>query len=283
MHESDYRSSYIMTGNHNERNRIITFLTDFGTADGYVAAMKGVVLEQTSSVFLVDATHDIPAQDVEAGAWAIHQYWRFYPESTIHIAVVDPGVGSDRAGLLAEADGRMFLAPDNGLLSRVFRSAGTLKVSRIRPEIHHPRGISNTFHGRDVFAYAAGQIAAGAAKPDDLADPVDSYMIPSWAAPECRPDGLHGRIIHVDRFGNLITDIAGEDLADHAGEKPFIHAGGHVIKGLSPHYAAGFKERPLALINSSGMLEIAVRNGSAREITGTGRGSPVKVVWTRQQ
>ncbi len=268
-----------MTARNRERNRIVTFLTDFGTVDGYVAAMKGVVRSQAPSVCLVDAAHDIPPQDVDAGAWAIHQYWRFYPAGTLHVAVVDPGVGSERAALLAEAEGQIFLAPDNGLLSWVFRTAETLTVGRLRPHVHRPEELSNTFHGRDVFAYTAGLLASGAAEPDELVETADSYILGSRVQPEYRPDGVHGRIVHVDRFGNLISNITKADIQDPRKAIRHIRAGDSLIAGLSTHYAEAEEGEIMALISSAGLVEISVNRGSAQNVLGLKRGDAITIQW----
>lgn len=269
-----------MTANRPQRNhRIITFLTDFGTADGYAAAMKGVVLSAAPAVVPVDVTHDIPPQDVEAGAWALHQCWRYYPAGTVHVAVVDPGVGTPRPALLAEADGQWFLAPDNGLLSWIFRTAASCRVYRLRSGVHRAEGLSNTFHGRDVFAYVAGLLAAGETRIDEVADPHDSYILGPWSQAERRRDGLIGRVVHVDRFGNLVTNIARADLGDPDKRPPHIGVGSVRMVGLSSSYAGGKPGEPLAIMNSADLLEIAVNRQSAREVLGLDRGDEVRVEW----
>jgi S-adenosylmethionine hydrolase len=261
---------------------IVTLLTDFGTADGYAAAMKGVILSMAPDATVVDAAHEIPPQDIRAGAWALSTYWRWFPEGAIHIAVVDPGVGTERDALLIVADGHFFLAPDNGLLAMVLKQSAKVQLYRLLPAVHHPRGKSATFHGRDVFAYAAGLLARGK-KLDAIAEPTCSIVMPSWAAVRAGPDGLLGEVVHVDRFGNLITNISRRQVIEHAGREAVISCNGSAPMALVETYACGEPGSVIALFGSSDVLEIAVVNGSAAQLTGWGRGAVVKVTGKAQQ
>jgi len=195
-------------------NGVVTLLSDFGLSDGYVAAMKGVLLREAPAARIVDAGHDVPPQDVRGAGWVLSQYWNWYPAGTVHIAVVDPGVGTRRMPLIATGGGHVFLAPDNGLLSWVARRSPDFRAGVVRPEVHLPSGVSATFHGRDVFAYAAGLIASGRATAADLADPVASIVVGPWVAPNRENDVIWGEIVHLDRFGNAVTNITVEDLGD---------------------------------------------------------------------
>ncbi|OGV44256.1 MAG: hypothetical protein A2X46_10475 [Lentisphaerae bacterium GWF2_57_35] len=178
-------------------------MTDFGRADSYVAEVKGVILSSAPEAQIVDACHEIPFADSMAGAWVLSQYWSFYPAGTIHVA----GVGNSRRNLLAEVDGHVFLAPDNGVLAFVLRDAKTSRVSALRGEVHRPGPVSSTFHGRDVLAWAAALLAKGDVKVSELSDPVERWISLELPLPQATSDGVVGSVVHVDRFGNLITNI----------------------------------------------------------------------------
>jgi S-adenosylmethionine hydrolase len=241
---------------------IVTLLTDFGTADGYVAEIKGVLLSQAPDVALVDVTHDVPAHDVESARLAVARYWRRFPRGTVHLAVVDPGVGGARAALAVESDGRFLLGPDNGVLSPALLAAGAQAVRLPVP----PRA-SATFHGRDVFAPAAARLALGGALADHGA-PMDDPVV--RRTPEARrlPDGgVEGVVIAIDRFGNAITNL----LTLGAGA---IEVDGRALP-LRRVYEDVEPGAPLALVGSNGLVEIAVREGSAAERLGIRRGARV--------
>jgi hypothetical protein len=241
---------------------IITLLTDFGTADGYVAEMKGVLLTAIPEATVVDVTHDIGAQDVECGRLALARYWRRFPAGTVHVAVVDPGVGSDRAALAVESDGRYLVGPDNGLLSPALLVAGARAVALPVP----PRA-APTFHGRDVFAPAAAALATGAPL-DILGAPAHEPLVRRTPEARRQPDGsIAGEVIAVDRFGNAITNL----LARGGGE---VVAAGRPLP-LRRVYADVEPGAPVALTGSHGLVEIAVRDGSAAERLGLRRGDPV--------
>jgi len=256
--------------------RTVTFLTDFGMTDAYVAAMKGVVVSLAPDANIVDASHDIPPQDVQAGAWVLGQYWRSYPRGTIHVAVVDPGVGTERAGLLVQADGHYFIAPDNGLLTWVLRQCEHVELRQILPEVHREQGLSKTFHGRDVFAHVAGLLADGAA-PKSVSKEVDSVVMPDWAFVHNEADIVMGEVVHIDHFGNLITNIARELVMDKGWPTLAIRAGMFEQIPLRQTYGEGKNGELIALFGSSDTLEIAVPRGSAAKHTGLHRGSPVVV------
>jgi len=256
---------------------IITLLTDFGLADGYVAAMKGVIVTQAPEARVVDACHAIAPQDVRAGAWVLGQYWSFYPAGTIHIAVVDPEVGTARGALLAEADGQYFLAPDNGLLFWVFRRAERMVTRKLKPAAQRPGPISSVFHGRDVFAWVAGLLAAGKVTVADVTENVPAIEWPDWAEVQIAPGRLTGQVVHIDRFGNIITGITRRQL-DETGWKKFEVVAAHVsIDGLARVYADAEEGELLAVVGSSGHLEIAMRNGSAAELLGLSGGARIVV------
>lgn len=241
---------------------IITLLTDFGTADGYVAEMKGVLLSGAPEARLVDVTHDIAPQDVEAGRLAIARYWRRYPAGTVHLAVVDPGVGTARAAIAVASDGRFLVGPDNGLLSPALLFSGAQAVA-----LPLPPGASATFHGRDVFAPAAARLAAGAPL-DALGRPFEEPIVRRTPEPRRRPDGaIEGEVITVDRFGNAVTNL----LAPRGG---VLEVAGTRLP-VRRSYGDVAPRELTALVGSNGLLEVAQRDGSAAEQLGLRRGSPV--------
>jgi S-adenosylmethionine hydrolase len=232
---------------------VITLTTDFGTTDFYVAAMKAALLRHCPDAHLIDVTHEIPAQDIVAGAFMLERAVASFDAGTIHLAVVDPGVGTNRQMLIAEVAGSTVVCPDNGLLTWTTRRHKLGKVFSLdwRPESH-----SNTFHGRDIMAPVAGQLAAGAS-PAQFGRPFES---PKLLDLDLKTDGTAGVIIHTDRYGNATTNIPAEAISNLAGE---WWVGSKNIGPLRQTYADVAAGEPIALIGSSGLLEIAVRNGSA--------------------
>ena len=243
---------------------LITLLTDFGTADSYVAEVKGVLLSQVHGAALVDITHQVPPGDVRAAQYILARVWQRFPKGTVHLAVVDPGVGTDRRVLAASMVGHFFVAPDNGLLS--FLPADTHFVSLPIPETAAP-----TFHARDVFAPAAGQLALGASLSHvghPITDPVRSPL------PAPRDDGgvVVGEVIYVDRFGTLISNIPGD--AVEPGVR--IKVADTEIGTLARTFGDVTRGALVALVGSGGTVEIAVRDGSAARLLGVGVGAEVR-------
>ncbi len=247
----------------NSRSTVaVTLLSDFGTADGYVAAMKGVIVSLAPNALIVDATHEIPPQDICAGAWALGTYWRWYPRGSIHVAVVDPGVGTEREALLVVADGRFLLAPDNGLLCFALQQAAEVQLRRLRPDVHHPAGKSATFHGRDVFAYAAGLLARGESS-DAISEPLDGLVMPSRAGVQRTAEALVGEVVHVDRFGNLITSITRRQVAELGWREAVAYCGAAHDIPVVETYGRAAPGALVAVFGSADTLEIAVVRGSA--------------------
>ncbi|MFL5561107.1 MAG: S-adenosyl-l-methionine hydroxide adenosyltransferase family protein [Gemmatimonadaceae bacterium] len=241
---------------------LVTLLTDFGTADGYVAEVKGTIMSRAPEAVIIDVAHDVPAHDVEAGRLALARYWRKFPGGTVHFAVIDPGVGSTRRPLAVESDGRFLVGPDNGLLSPALLLAGARAV-----ELPVPVGASATFHGRDVFAPAAALLAAGS-PVDALGAPVGDPEIRRTREAKRLADGLiEGSVITVDRFGNAVTNL----LAARGG----VVEVGKLRLPVLRTYADVAPGTPLALVGSSGLIEIAVRDGSAAVLLGLAREAPV--------
>lgn len=241
---------------------IVTLLTDFGTADGYVAEMKGVLLAHAPEAQLVDASHDLPPQDVESGRLALARFWRRYPPGTVHLVVVDPGVGSARRALAVESHALRLVGPDNGVLSPALLLPGARAV-----ELPVSAQASATFHGRDVFAPAAAALATGAPL-ESLGLPCDDPIVRRTPEAHRLADGgVQGEVIAVDRFGNLVTNL----IARRGGG---VEVAGRRVP-IARTYADAAPGALLALTGSSGLVEIAQRDGSASRALGLGRGAPV--------
>lgn len=250
---------------------IITLTTDFGPADHYVAAMKGVILSRVPDCRIIDATHQIKPQDVKQAALVLGQLAPYYPAGTVHVAVVDPGVGGERSILAGIFDDQVFVAPDNGVLTFVEAHCTRRELRHVRNEDWFRRPVSATFHGRDIFAPVAAMLADGA--PIAEVGPVaDRMTLLKWDPPVLLLDGsLQGAVIQVDAFGNLITNLSHAELARHPRA-----AGGMVRLGQRPigrimhHYGEVPEGRPIALLGSSDLLEISVNCGSAAKVFGVG-------------
>lgn len=244
---------------------IVTLITDFGTVDGYVGEMKGVLLSQVPDVEIVDITHDIPSQDVERARFTVARVWRRFPLGTIHVVVVDPGVGSSRAALAVGSDGRYLVGPDNGVLSPALLFAGAHCV-----ELSMPTNASSTFHGRDVFAPAAAALARGTGI-DTLGQPAEAPIVRRTPEPMRRGDGvIEGEVIIVDRFGNAVTNLIGlrGGIIEVDGRRiPVRHTYAEVEIG-----------EPVAVLGSTGFIEVAIRDGDAARELELARGSRV-VLW----
>lgn len=242
--------------------RIITLLTDFGTADGYVGEMKGVLAAAAPDCALVDIAHDLTAHDVEAGRLALARYWHRFPVGTVHVAVVDPGVGGVRAGLAVESEGRLLVGPDNGILSPAMLHQGARCVA-----LSVPVSAAPTFHGRDVFAPAAAQLAMGVAL-DALGDPYANPIVLRTPEATRTADGATlGAVIAIDRFGNIVTNL----ITRRSGT---IEIAGRTI-AIAHTYADVPTGALVALVGSSGLIEIAVRDGSAATVLRVARGEQV--------
>ncbi|RME01937.1 MAG: hypothetical protein D6812_07150, partial [Deltaproteobacteria bacterium] len=193
---------------------LVTLATDFGERDGYVGAMKGVILQRCPHAQVIDITHAIPPQNVDFGAFILRTYVPFYPAGTIHVVVVDPGVGSTRRGIVVESEGQYFVGPDNGLFSFVL-AGGKSHVFSLTNRAYFREGVSQTFHGRDIFSSVAGYLAAGT-PVTDFGPSIDHPVVLPHPVPRIEGDRIHGEVIHVDHFGNLITNISHEDIASIA-------------------------------------------------------------------
>jgi hypothetical protein len=252
---------------------VVTLTTDFGLRDPYVAEMKGVMLGLAPDVRLVDISHDVESHDVVGAALVLEAAVPFFPPGTVHLAVVDPGVGTARRGLAVAAGDATFVAPDNGLLTPILARGAWRAFELTAAELRRPH-VSRTFHGRDVFAPAAAHLACGVA-PERFGPSVDDPVLVPWPEMHAVGGAVAGAVVHVDRFGNLITSIAAEAVERVRGPAS-IHIAGRSLPLVGtyadlPRGAAG------ALIGSSNRLEVAVREGSAAAVLKARRGTPVAV------
>ena len=260
--------------------RIITLTSDFGLEDEYVGVMKGVILSREPTAVLVDLSHRIAAHDVRQGAFLLGGAWRFFPGGTIHLAVVDPGVGTARRLILLAAEGHFFLAPDNGLLSLVKAGCQGPRAWLVKRATLFRERVSTTFHGRDILAPVAASLAGGL-EPDQVGPPLEVGELLTLPDLEARPGPgqLSGRVVQVDRFGNLISNIGLAQVraifADVPPERLRVACGGVVISGLAETYGNRPDGAPLALIGSRSTLEVAVNQGRAAEELGVGVGDEI--------
>ncbi len=254
----------------------ITLLTDFGNADYFVAAMKGVILSVNPDARVVDITHAVPAQDIEAAAFTLFAAHKSFPKGTIHVAVVDPGVGSNRRALLIKAAGQFFVGPDNGILSYVCDESEP-RVFHLNEPAYFRRPVSDTFHGRDIFAPIAAWLSLGLT-PKRLGKEIDDYVRLPSLHPETNQDGvISGRVIHIDHFGNCVTNITTNELTAEliaAGFRVTIRE--HQVETFHRFFAEETNtNRAFCVWGSAGFLEIAAKNQSAAELLNVKRGDPV--------
>jgi len=249
-------------------NSIITLTTDFGLDDPFVGIMKGVILSVNPVAKIVDITHGVPAHDILAGALMLRSGYAYFPPGTIHLAVVDPGVGSQRRPLLVVGEQYAFVGPDNGLFSPIIQSDTELKVFHLVEEKYFLKPVSKTFHGRDIFAPVAASLSCGT--PPELFGPlVDDWIRLDWPSPRSTGRGrLRGTVLHVDRFGNLITNIS---LTDLPWATPVeISIGNRKIERVCESYAEAEDGELFAILGSAGLLEISIKQGSAARLLGVG-------------
>jgi hypothetical protein len=268
---------------------LVTLTTDFGLADGYVGIMHGVIRTICPGVQIVDLTHQVPPQAVSTAAYLLASAYAFFPPHAVHCVVVDPGVGTARRAVAVETPQGRFVAPDNGVLSHALARETPIRAVTLTDPRYHLSPVSHTFHGRDIFAPAAAHLAGGVPL-EELGDPVaDLIALPLPGVQYLSEKRLRGRMIHVDRFGNLITSIGrlrweGEKLTlgppaptpvSFSAAKARVRIGDQILAGLRPTYGAAQPGELLALVGSAGHLEIAVAGGSAAERLGLGLGAEV--------
>jgi len=257
---------------------IITLTTDYGTNDHLVGVVKGVMLSINPEVTVVDITHGVIAHDILDGALAIGQAYKYFPPKTIHVVVVDPGVGTDRRPLLVASDQHYFVAPDNGVLSSVYDQTEALSVWHIISEHYFRQPISKTFHGRDIFAPVAAWFSKSW-QASAFGEPITDFTRFTIPKPKVVGNTVRGVVLRVDQFGNLMTNLRIEDvpaLASGNGSST-IQAGNAVVKKIVPTFAEGPSGEPVGVVGSSGYLEICINRASAARALGIGRGTEVTV------
>ena len=261
--------------------RVVTFTTDFGMQDPYVGIMHGVVLNIHPETRTVDICHAIPSFDVLDAALTIAQAYRFFPPRSVHVVVVDPGVGSARRPILAETDDYIFVAPDNGVLSLVEAREPRFTVRHITAERYFLQPVSHTFHGRDIFSPVAGWLSKGVAPPEFGPEISDYARLPLPAVEHVTANSLRGVVLKVDKFGNLITNLSEQEAPALFAAIPSnvkLLIAGQTITHLRRSYAEGSDQEFFAIVGSSGYLEIAAHQASAAEKLSAGVGTPIGVL-----
>jgi S-adenosylmethionine hydrolase len=273
---------------------IITLTTDFGYDDAYVAVVKGAILSTNPEVNIIDISHSIEPQNILQAAFILSVTYRYFPKQTIHVAIVDPGVGSERQGVILKTPSSLFVAPDNGILSYIIDDLFLVESSSLTEHSHglkeivfktgleavaitdprfwrHP--VSPTFHGRDIFAPVAAGLSLGISLYE-FGEKIKSLHVLSIPKPSLDSnDNLVGLVLHIDRFGTLITNIKSNDLP---GKDVLVEVAGHRIQGISDYYAQN--EGVMAIVGSSGYLEISMRDGSACDFLGMVVGDEIKII-----
>lgn len=264
--------------------RFLTLTTDFGHADGYVGAMKGAVYSVAPRLIVVDISHDVPPQDVMAAAFVLQTAAPHFPDGTVHLAVIDPGVGTDRRAVAARftLDGRLFtfVGPDNGLLPLVLDGGEPDEAVVLDlPAAWRTATPSRTFHGRDVFGPVAARLASGAALASVGSPAGDLYRL-HWPLPRTDDEGIVGMVIAIDHYGNCITNVTTEAVEQwSAGRDVTCYVGTEILRGILPTYGAASPGEALALVGSHGRLEVAVHGGDAATLLSVRRGDKVNLVF----
>jgi S-adenosylmethionine hydrolase len=258
------------------RKPIVTLTTDFGTRDQFVGVMKGVIRTICPAADLIDISHEVQPFEISEGAFLLSQSYRFFPPKTVHVAVVDPGVGSARRPILVEAAGQIFIGPDNGVLAMVYSDIPH-KARAITNEKYFLQPVSRTFHGRDIFAPVAAHAAKGV-RPSAFGKIIDDHLKPTFTKPHRASKRLWvGTVLHVDRFGNLITNFHIDEF-ESVRKNPFeLAIGVRTLTQISLTYAGMEPGEPSVILGSSGFLEVAVNQASAARTLGCGPGSPCEL------
>ncbi len=261
-------------------SRTITLMTDFGTSDHYVGVMKGVLLNINPQVQIVDITHAIPPQDIHGAAFLIDSTYRYFPTGTIHVIVVDPGVGGERRAIVCQTDIAYFVCPDNGILTHILCNEKRTRTLAVENSTYFLPQVSNTFHGRDIFAPIAAYLSRGI-PIDNLGNPITHPVQLPVPRPEVTDKGVIGHIIWIDSFGNLVTNISQEILESLKGQNGVtIHAGGTEINHLNRSYAESAVGEVLAIVGSFNRLEISINQGNAAQVLGLRRGDTITICLT---
>jgi len=256
--------------------QIITLLTDFGLRDPYVGMMHGVILSIAPSVRIVDLTHEIAPQDIFDAAYVLRSSYRYFPKGTVHVAVVDPGVGTSRKAVALRADGHFFVVPDNGVVSLVTAETPAAEMVELTERKYFLQDVSWTFHGRDIFSPVAAHIANGV-ELGTFGESLEKMAKLDLPRPRQERGSVRGEVIHIDRFGNLITNISASDLMMIRTNECEIQLADQKIHGIKQSCGAVGKGELLVLIGSSGLLEVSMNQGDAAASLKVGKGGKVKV------
>lgn len=260
---------------------VITLTTDFGLQDYYVSAMKAVILGIAPEVRVVDISHDIPSQDIMAGSWILRNSALLFPSGTVHTIVVDPGVGTDRKAIALQIEDHYFVGPDNGIFSLLTEEYDYKAVSLTNKKYWRDE-TSKTFHGRDIFAPVAAHLSQGVAL-EELGEPLDELVTYRWTVPIADKDGLQGMVIHIDKFGNLVTNLSEsliEDVID--GKNVKIYVGNTILDEIVPTFGSVPDGEPAAFIGSSGMLEVGINKGNAEQMLGVQKGAQISLILQKE-
>ncbi len=253
--------------------------TDFGSGSAYVAAVKGVIYSLHPAATIVDLSHEVPPQDVRRAALLLDRATDFFPPDTVHLAVIDPGVGTDRAIVYARIGEQQYVAPDNGLLSRLAARMPPAKIIRLADPQYWRHPVSATFHGRDIMAPVAARLALGL-DPDRLGPPLERLMPLDWPQARSAADRIDGTVIEVDSFGNLVTNIEAESFAGRPTDRRVcIACNIYETWGIYRTYSDQPDGALIALVGSGGRLELALVGGSAARRLGIEAGAPVTLAW----
>ncbi|RLE63251.1 MAG: hypothetical protein DRN53_02510 [Thermoprotei archaeon] len=272
---------YCSVGNVASR-RIITLLTDFGLKDPYVASMKGVIYSINPEVIVVDISHNISSFDIQEGAFVLACAFKYFPKGTVHVVVVDPGVGTERRGIVVESNNYLFVGPDNGVLMLAAHIDGARRVVEITNRKYMRSKITHTFHGRDIFAPVAAYLSLGVSI-SEIGKEIEDYMVPKFVKPEYSRDKVKAYVIHIDKFGNVITNVTSrivfEELKWSYGQKLIVElpGGESMLVPFQKSYGFVKKGTPLLLIDSEDFLELAINMGSAAEEFGIARGALITI------
>jgi S-adenosylmethionine hydrolase len=256
---------------------ILTLTTDFGLSDHYVAAMKGVILGICPRARIVDVTHQVTPFAITEGAYLIAQAYRTFPKKTVHVVVVDPGVGTARRPILMEAAGQYFLAPDNGVLSMIYlRQEHKIRLIENQKYFRHP--VSRTFHGRDIFAPCAAHLAAGVT-PAQFGKRIENYLRPAFQMPQrAGKRTWTGQVLKIDHFGNIITNFHVEDFPNLENQDVTFSVGPQPVTVIARNYAETGPGELFAIVGSSGFYEVSISQGSAGKRIGCVAGGPVELL-----
>jgi S-adenosyl-L-methionine hydrolase (adenosine-forming) len=255
---------------------LITLTTDFGITDSFVGIMKGVIAQINPRAAVVDLTHGIPPQNILAAAMTLSHAVKYFPQQSIHVMVVDPGVGSTRRPLLVTVGETHFIGPDNGVLSLAWQGRQPNHIIHLSNPAYHLKPTSRTFHGRDIFAPVAAYLSLGIA-PEAFGETLEDYLQISWPKVIRSERSVTGEIVYIDGFGNVFTSIQEQDLTGLGQENLTIVLGELAIRGLAPNYCAVESGQPVALINSWGVLEIAINRGNVARRFNVRIGEKVRV------